>query len=307
MPCQDWTAADVEEARRFEYYRSGLCASFARLTPERPDSDKPFDASVRLSQSEKSAFTFMSLPRHKISRTRVDIAEAEDDGLYLNFVLRGQLALDFDNGHRLARANDMVVVDNSRCFDAHVGISGSTRLFVFRLPDFCEGTGSHRLGELLSRHTLAPALSRILTHASRRQYAWDDEEMDEAAAAIEALIKTISRGDEPQEPLRKHHVTLSVARTIIRDCCSNPQFGLENLAIELKMPVRTLQQHLASCGTTFTELINTERCEAADRLSATNPEVSTTEIAARVGYRDTSTFYRAYRRSRGTTLGVAKY
>lgn len=120
MPITIWAAQDVEEPRRFDYYRSGLCASFAGLSPQRTDGDLPFDARVRLSASGPYSFTGLTLQPHDVFRSARDVREAEDDHIYLNFVVRGMM--NFSQGSTVAglARSDLRFVDNARQFSAAV-------------------------------------------------------------------------------------------------------------------------------------------------------------------------------------------
>nr|WP_276562530.1 AraC family transcriptional regulator [Hoeflea prorocentri] len=278
-----------------------MCASFSKLTPERPEFDRPFNARLRHSQGARASFTYLSVPDHKVSRTRTDIVDAEDDGLYLNYVLKGEMIHDFGASEVKTVPGSVVVVDNARIFDANIGSGAVTELLVFRIPRDLQETASRELTQRLGKHPLLPALSRVLSHATHRQRAWDDEEIDDTAAALFGLIRTMSRDDIGRASFSGHQATFLKARALARDGCLDADFSIEDLALELGLSVRTLQQHLASCGTTFTEMLNTERCDAADRLINANPGLTVAHIAERVGYRNLSTFYRSYRRKTGST------
>lgn len=76
--------------------------------------------------------------------------------------------------------------------------------------------------------------------------------------------------------------------------------SLEEVSAALAISPRTLKRKLAHCGTTFSELLDRERCERALlMLSAANYSID--DIAQRLGYSTPPNFVRAFRRWMGTT------
>jgi AraC-like DNA-binding protein len=74
----------------------------------------------------------------------------------------------------------------------------------------------------------------------------------------------------------------------------------DEVAKQLSMHRRTLDRRLKTEGTTFQEVLDEVRFEAACQLLDT-ARIPITEIAATLGYAETSAFSRAFRRWSGTT------
>jgi AraC-like DNA-binding protein len=74
------------------------------------------------------------------------------------------------------------------------------------------------------------------------------------------------------------------------------------VARDLHMSVRTLQRKLVSEGTTFREVLETAQSQLAQAYLA-NPKVSIGEVATLLGFSDSSSFNRAFRRWTGHTPG----
>jgi AraC-like DNA-binding protein len=74
--------------------------------------------------------------------------------------------------------------------------------------------------------------------------------------------------------------------------------GKQQVARSLGMSARNLQRHLAAEGTSFKELLNDARISLA-RSYVAEGRLSVTEIAFLLGFADTSTFSRAFRRWTG--------
>lgn len=300
MPVTIWAAQDVEERRRFDYYRSGLCASFAGLSPERTDPALPFDARVRLSESGPYSFTGLTLQPHDIFRSARDVREAEDDRLYLNFVVRGMM--NFSQGSTVASLarSDLRFVDNARQFSAAVRSDHRAMdLFVFRMPR--ESMSSDDLTLRTSRHTLAQALKHLLFQAASRQESWSDDEIADTGAAVSAVLKLILTHDDVALADPVVRATHTAVRRVIASDLSDSCPDIATVARELRLSVRTLQARLAMCGTTFTRMTTALRCDAVDRLLYQNPKMSVREALDRIGIIDAAGFHRAYRRERGHT------
>jgi AraC-like DNA-binding protein len=76
--------------------------------------------------------------------------------------------------------------------------------------------------------------------------------------------------------------------------------GVEDAASaaeSLGLSVRTLHRRVAEAGTTFADILDAFRAEEAERLLRAGLDV--TSVGARLGYRETSSFTRAFRRWRG--------
>ena len=79
------------------------------------------------------------------------------------------------------------------------------------------------------------------------------------------------------------------------------QFGLENVAEEFGISGRTLQRNLAAENTSFNQMIkDIQKIMTFNYLEA--KELSIDEIAYLVGYTETSSFYRAFKKWTGKTV-----
>ena len=79
------------------------------------------------------------------------------------------------------------------------------------------------------------------------------------------------------------------------------EFSVEDIAMSLGISSRTLQRNLNAEGTKFNqELQNVQKLLALSYLE--KPEISTDEIAYLVGYSETSSFSRAFKKWTGMTV-----
>ncbi|MFT6289204.1 MAG: AraC-like DNA-binding protein [Alcanivorax sp.] len=83
---------------------------------------------------------------------------------------------------------------------------------------------------------------------------------------------------------------------------SNGFPGFETISSALSMSAPTLRRRLKREGTTFQQLKDTVRCEAA-KLSLDRPELSINEVALQMGFTDPSAFHRSFKKWTSQTPG----
>ncbi|HET8933096.1 MAG TPA: AraC family transcriptional regulator [Polyangiales bacterium] len=88
----------------------------------------------------------------------------------------------------------------------------------------------------------------------------------------------------------------------VRSLMATPRgmLSLEEVAARLRMSARTLKRRLAAQGSSFSELLEEERCQRA-RLLLGSSQLSLLEITERLGYSTLPNFARAFRRWTGET------
>ena len=83
--------------------------------------------------------------------------------------------------------------------------------------------------------------------------------------------------------------------------CPSGQFGLENVAEEFGISGRALQRNLSAENTSFNQMVkDIQKMMTFNYLEA--KELSIDEIAYLVGYTETSSFYRAFKKWTGKTI-----
>ncbi len=112
-----------------------------------------------------------------------------------------------------------------------------------------------------------------------------------SAERCEQLLRALG-GDAPLE-----HRILKV---VLKD---DGPISFDKTATALGTSSRTLKRRLAEANVTFSELVETARCERALLLMRAS-SVSLDEVAEQLGYSTVSNFVRAFRRWTGTTPGV---
>lgn len=98
---------------------------------------------------------------------------------------------------------------------------------------------------------------------------------------------------------RSPRTILEAVRELIRVRLTEPLTDIEGVAFLLGLGPRSLQRQLSEEGLTYRDLLEQVRMERALHLISESEE-SITEIAFNLGYRDSSSFTRAFRRWNGS-------
>ena len=300
-----WATSQVEAARRFDYYRSGLCSSFVRLTPDPPVDVEAFDATLTHWTRGRHEVTVLSARSHCIQRTHRDVVEAEDDNVYLNFVASGELLMDQCGARHRARAGDIVLVDNARPFSAEVRRTRGHRLLVFKMDRALFAASADQTTHRLASHELAPALRQTLSYLSRADGGWTETQIADAANGIESLTRLMLSPDAGRPALSRAQGTLEKVRALLALRCCSPEFGLDEACRELGMSRRSLQMHLSLSGETLASLLSEERLKRAHALlvGERSRGAGIEALCRDCGFQNVSTFYRAYKRRYGRPPG----
>ncbi len=93
----------------------------------------------------------------------------------------------------------------------------------------------------------------------------------------------------------KHCISRANLKSTIANSLKNGGATLPAVASRLRVSTRSLQRQLALLGISYSELVDEVREETAKSLLATH-ELGIAQIGAAIGYRDPSSFSRAFMR-----------
>jgi AraC-like DNA-binding protein len=108
--------------------------------------------------------------------------------------------------------------------------------------------------------------------------------------AMVALVPHVGLGEAVSE-------IEAAVRSRLRLSLADGVEGSKAVAEGLGVSVRTLHRRIAEAGTSFAEILDAYRAEEAERLLQAGGDV--TSVGVQLGYRETSSFTRAFRRWRG--------
>ncbi len=136
--------------------------------------------------------------------------------------------------------------------------------------------------------------------AERSALAFDTRWLAMPIPTADPYLRTILVERIQHETARLGEPATDRIRRVMRSLVAGGRFSVADAAAAFGVDRRTLARRLASSRTSFRELLDEARHGEAQRLLQSTA-VSVAEIAARLGYSDTATFTRAFRRWAGTS------
>jgi AraC-like DNA-binding protein len=106
--------------------------------------------------------------------------------------------------------------------------------------------------------------------------------------------------DQTLEEQRRSHSITGIVKWILKRSLTVERLEIQDVASEFGMSERTLQRRLTDEKTSFKQLLREARHEQAREYLA-NPSLDIKEVAFLLGYKDQSSFYRAFRCWEGNT------
>jgi len=302
-----WDTSAVAPAEQFDLYRSGLCASFAKLTPNIQNKQEPFQAILDMWSDERQSLTRMRTQAHKVRRTRQDIVAAEDDHVYLNFLVSGRMAVSQEGNVRKMRANDLMIIDNGRLFEADIQTNSRHSHFAVQMT---RSRGVERLlnePHLLDRHPLSPLIRSQFSLIALSPVALQHHLVPSVLCTLNTIFTHLTDTLDDHTAYWQSNRTIAMVKHEISENFMNSDYSVERCAIQLGIPVRTLQHHISLHGSTFSSLLKGCRLTNARQEIETSVGIpgrpSIAQIATRHGYADLSTFHRAFKDFFGVTPG----
>ena len=295
-----WNTKLVDEHQQFDFYRSGLCASFAHLTPEIRHRDVSFSAAIQNWCVDGRKMTRMNATRHDIFRTREGIREAEDDGIYLNYVVSGPMR--FVQGSQCVELpkGGMFLLDNANLFEVGIVAKTNHDHISIRLPRSSFEVGGVPHYEHIAKHPVSNLIQAQLNYISENSSSIDHVTLSAALEGVELLCGYLTRPASLDPASARARNTYDKLKLVISKGFADSNLTLEAAASEMRMSQRTLQHHLTLVGVRFSDVLRQVRLYEARRLILSGTPISSVEnIAFRCGFNDISTFYRAFSREFG--------
>lgn len=304
MQITRWDTSQVEPDRQFDFYRSGLCSSFAHLTPETDQRDGQFSASIQTWSLEGRAMTRMSADNHRVARTRRDLRLVEDDNIYLNYVVSGSMRFEQKSQRVELQSKGMILLDNALPFECEIAPVLFHDHIAVRIPRTCFRTRSIPDAEELYRHPVSAFLEVHLGFIAAHTSKIDGIVLAAAIEGIEKLCGYFGRRDDLDRASTRVRTTLSRLKILISEEFRDSAFDLGMAATALGVSTRTLQHHLALSEARFSDILRRYRLEWARlEIARRSASVSIESIALECGFVDVSSFYRAFRRRYGIAPG----
>ncbi|WP_050614134.1 AraC family transcriptional regulator [Bacillus testis] len=193
------------------------------------------------------------------------------------------------------QAGPPMLIGTTLAFLLELGRRGIGNPLKARLVEFTHSFGQV---ETLEEYFGCP----IQLSAKRNRMTLQREDLDRPfisynAELLEILTPVLEQTLDEQH--RNHSIT-EIVKWIIKRNLTGERLDIQDVASELAMSERTLQRRLTDAKTSFKELLKKARHEQARQYLA-DPALDIKEVAFLVGYKDQSSFYRAFRSWEGET------
>jgi AraC-like DNA-binding protein len=295
------TTADIEPARRFEYWVDVVCNQCIPAT-SKPLTEAPFDAQLATSAVGAVEISVMTAPLHWWSRDPVHLRKSPEDDLWIGYMADGQAAVSQHGRQALLGNGNLVLYDAARPFEFSLE---AKRIYLVRMPrrslvQRCPS--AERLTACLiddSQPAAAPLRSMVECAVKI-----DFDKMRPGAAAqfgstlLDLAAITLEFQTGAVEPAWERDLYRRVVAYIERSL-EDPELCLDTLAEVHHVSSRTITRAFARHQQTAIGMVWRLRLEASRRALIEGRARSVTQAAFDHGFSDTSHFSRAFREAFG--------
>jgi AraC family transcriptional activator of tynA and feaB len=302
----------IREDEQFAFWRESLCQTATCLTPERIEPG-PFRAWARGRAFGGAMVSEGSAPRHRLTRTRSDLARLGAPDYILAIRLAADARYVFGERELLVREGEGLIADSlsfKMCDYGDAMRCGAIRIPQHLLRPRLTVT-DNALALRLSRED---ALGRLICDYARNVIAgtcgtaFDAHTPADEAAIVRHLcgLLSLTLGATP-DGREAARASIAAARldaidAYIKANYTDPSLTPASVAAQFGISVRYLDKLFERTGRSFMETLLRQRLSACCAMLAdhNNPR-SIAEIARRAGFTSLTQFNRRFRATYGTT------
>lgn len=300
-PTIRWDTTTVLQKEAFSYWQDAVVSAYLPLETK-PLSSAGFSGAIELGVGGKLTVSTIRSHGSEVRRTGAGISKASDDRFFVGLMLSGRSLISQGETSGSLESGDMMLIDTNRPF-------------VLEFPDGVDIVCVTIQGEYLRRaltHYRNPAIAinkptPLKKLTARYVNALADslatiDELDELAyeQLTALLVRCINSVDPaPKASAHRAELLLQVKKFIERDI-ANPSLGAKRICSALGLSRSTLFEAFAAESLTLANFIRRKRLlKSKELLLSKRSPIDL--IAHEVGFRDHSTFSRAFKRDFGTT------
>lgn len=295
----------VPPSQRHDYWSSGIAE---RFFPMQVDAivASPFDARLATGIVGPLAVGAIQGRPHRVIRTPSMIAAGDPRSILLYLLTRGTVRLEQDDRACVMAPGDIACHDTSRpsAFEAQEMFN----VIVFSVPRWFIGANAETVA---MRTALAPSKDRtalarlaaplLLGVAEAAIHGQGLAEIDaEGAAEMVLPILRTAFGAAPVDAGAPSALLARMKHYALQHL-TEPDIGPVRLADAHFVSTRYVHKLFASSGSGVSEWIRDRRLDGAEAELRRSPEVPIATVAERWGYRNPTSFSRAFRDRHGRT------
>lgn len=310
----NFSTDDVAPADRFEQWREVRSRGLFGVTIELPqESRASFEGIFRAEKFGTAVVSEIAASAYVIRRTEADIARVAGNSLCLGLQVRGPGRIDMGAGRSEMIANgDMVINHSDLPYDATPSTDCGFQFRMLKIPVTDELTLGRSITDLFAARpiegsrSLRPlrALLGVLTSSKR---ASADPERDIAHIARLGLA---ARGRLAESLPEVRSAIRAGLRYLALDIMAEQYHQIDLtpalVARSLGLSVRHLHMLFEDAEKTFGRTLTLMRVGEAQRLLATQPDLTISQVAYASGFESLATFYRVFRNVYGMAPGDAR-
>lgn len=298
---QIWDTSVVAPNEGFAYWRDSVTQAYLPLEPESTSRETFRGRIVRNGRADFMVSRVIS-QQSRVIRTRTGIARRQNNNFFANLILSGNVAVQQGSSYAEASAGDIVLVDTDSPFA--LDFAAGVDLICVSFKGSCVRQLPHKTGtspSLLIQPNGAGALASSYIAGLARDLNEVHHFVD---LAIEQFPILIARAASPTVVRRSQSEDLAArVRQLIDAEIDNPDLGAKRVSAVLGVSRTAIYEAMGESGRTLAGYIREKRLNASMQDIATSDprKLSIGAIAQRWGFRDASSFTRAFKRVTGRT------
>ncbi|HVZ03810.1 helix-turn-helix domain-containing protein [Hyphomicrobium sp.] len=302
----DWDSRYGPEINAFGSFKELVCSAFMPWSLQ-PLTDT-FDGRIESVSGERWAVGRIRSSPLVARKTLADIANSREECIYGDFILKGQLEIERDGKTTIARAGDLALYRSYHPLAMTRLSEDECDNFVFMVPKerLCAPSEGEFQDDVLSSQSLLyPPLRSCLHLLMRSLGAASAEELEALFDACVQILRlslrmrsTSRKADWFGNP--KFRELVEFIQQNIDSPDLSPHFSAKHLGIS----VRYVHKLFKQAGLTFSSYVMSQRLHKIRHdLLAHSPSrlPSISDLAYKWGFRELSTFHRAFKAQFGCT------
>jgi AraC family transcriptional regulator, positive regulator of tynA and feaB len=303
-----WDTQYARPREAFTVYRDAVCKVFMPWSPEYK-SDEEFHARIEALAVGRGSIGRLQMSPLVAIRSKQDIANSALDCFYANFVVSGELKVEQSGRSNYLRSGDLVVYDGSLPATLTSSDRGPYDVLAFLMPK--DSFSAIRDAEdrfhnvLFTNEQMIAPLSSCLRFLAQNMLSSPASELSAISDAFVSLLPVAAgRPDGNQREIligaRGTHFLRAIL-DFVNHNVSNPDLSPQEVADHIGISVRYLHKLFLVAGMTFGAYVLERRLNyvCRDLLSLASRPQPIGAVAFRWGFKDLSTFSKAFRRKFG--------
>ena len=305
-----WDTQHFPERQSFAAFRDGLCGTFMPWSIEN-QGDTVFHARLEGLNLPAGSIGRVRMTPVIAERTKDNLAHSDEDCIYGNFVLAGELQVEQRGRVSVVKQGDVVLYDSSEPVilrEQHTSQYEDVP-FMIRKERFAsmKNPSATFSNVLLSQSTLIRPLSTCLTHIANNLQTMTQDEVtalfDACISLLPVAVGHAGHDRSANSDLPNANYALREILDYIRWHISDDNLTPQSAAAAFNVSVRYVHKLFAANGTTFNSYVASKRLDhvRTDLLSQTSMKQPISGVAYRWGFNDLSTFNRLFKARFGIT------